>query len=329
MIDLEKLNVFVYAADNLSFSEAGKRLHLTQPTVSHHIKALEETLGIELFLRIGHGLQLTEAGRLLLPWAHKLIRQAIEVQEMMDSVQEKIIGHLRIACSTTAGKYILPQLAARFCQRYPGVRISILTCGSEHIVASLLETEANLAVVSSENLCDNGLECQKFFTDSITLIVPVNHPWALRQHIEPGELLDEPLIMREPTSGTRRMLLTELAQHDITLDDLNILNDRKKIPFASDEKTKKTLNIFLEVGNAEAIVSTVQAGYGVSFVSVLAAASACTLKQVVAIPVAGFQLERQIYMMRRSLDIPNRPQEVFWGFIHDPANSDLLRMTGQ
>jgi len=308
MIDLEKLNVFVYAADNLSFSEAGKRLHLTQPTVSHHIKALEETLGIELFLRIGHGLQLTEAGRLLLPWAHKLIRQAIEVQEMMDSVQEKIIGHLRIACSTTAGKYILPQLAARFCQRYPGVRISILTCGSEHIVASLLETEANLAVVSSENLCDNGLECQKFFTDSITLIVPVNHPWALRQHIEPGELLDEPLIMREPTSGTRRMLLTELAQHDITLDDLNI---------------------FLEVGNAEAIVSTVQAGYGVSFVSVLAAASACTLKQVVAIPVAGFQLERQIYMMRRSLDIPNRPQEVFWGFIHDPANSDLLRMTGQ
>ncbi|MCA9926028.1 MAG: LysR family transcriptional regulator, partial [Anaerolineales bacterium] len=72
MIDLTKLNAFIYAAEKLSFSEAGKLLHLTQPTISHHIKILEETLGVELFIRSGHAVKLTEAGHLLLPWAQKL-----------------------------------------------------------------------------------------------------------------------------------------------------------------------------------------------------------------------------------------------------------------
>jgi DNA-binding transcriptional LysR family regulator len=305
MTDLTKLKSFLHAAENMSFSEAAKYLHLTQPTISHHIKTLERELGIELFNRSGPNLKLTEAGRLLLPRARKLIRQSIEMQEVMASLQQKIVGHLRIACSTTAGKYILPLLAARFSQRYPGIRVSILTCTPEHVVPRLLEEEANLGVVSSYEVCGNGLECQEFFKDSIALIVPVNHPWAFRQSIEPENLLEEPIIIREPTSGTRRVMLTELAKHDIALADLNI---------------------FLELSNAEAIVRTVSAGFGVSFVSTLA--SACPLERgnVVEVPVTGLELRRTIYMARRSLDAPNRPQEVFWSFVHDPANADLLRL---
>jgi len=303
--DLIKLKSFLHAAENLSFSEAAKYLHLTQPTVSHHIKNLERDLGVELFTRSGSNIKLTEAGRLLLPWAHKLIRQSIEMQEMMASLQEKFVGHLRLACSTTAGKYVLPQLAARFCHRYPGVRVSILTCTPEHVVPRLLEGEANLGVVSSEEVCGNELDCQEFFRDFITLIVPANHPWASRQSIEPEDLLEEPMNIREPTSGTRRVLLAELAKHDITLDDLNI---------------------FLEVGNAEAIVKTVAAGFGVSFVSTLATTYPLEQGYVVEVPVVGLELQRTIYMVRRSLEVPNRPQEVFWSFIHDPANADLLHL---
>lgn len=305
MIDLTKLKVFIYAAESLSFSEASKQVHLSQPTVSHHIKSLEESLGVTLFERTGHSLKLTEAGRTLLPWAHKLVRQAIEVQDMMESLQQEIIGHLRIACSTTAGKYILPQLAARFCQQYKGIKVSILTCTPEHIIPQLLEGEANLAVISSYDLCKNGLECQEFFTDFITLIVPANHPWAALKSIEPGDLVNEPIIMRELSSGTSRVLLTELAGHDITLDELDV---------------------FLELGNSEAIVSTVQAGFGVAFVSVLAADWAIRQKQVIAVPVDGLQLQRQIYMIRRSYETPNRPQEAFWSFVNSPNNADLLNM---
>lgn len=307
MIDLARLQAFVYAAENLSFSEAARQLHLTQPTISHHIKALEKTLGVELFSRSGHTLKLTEAGHLLLPFAHKLIHQAIDLQELMASVQEDIVGQLRVACSTTAGKYILPQLAARFCQRFPGIKVSILACRPLHVIPQLLEGDANLAVVSSYDLCGDGFECQEFFKDRITLIVPHDHPWAVRDSVEPADLLEEPMLMREPTSGTRRLVLTELAKHDIGLDDLNI---------------------FLELGNAEAITRTVEAGYGISFISTLAAEWALNLGRVAAVSVAGFHLQRTIYMVRRQLEAPNRAQEAFWNFTHDPSNADLLRLAG-
>jgi DNA-binding transcriptional LysR family regulator len=305
MIDLERLRVFIYAAENLSFSEAAKRLYLTQPTVSHHIKALEEFLNVELFARTGSGVKLTEGGRLLLPWAQKLVRQAIEVEDLMASLDTGVAGQLRIACSTTAGKYVLPQLAARFSQRYANVQVSILACQPQHVVPQLLEEVAHLAVVSSYDLCTDDLECQEFFRDAITLIVPRGHPWSFRRQIEPADLLEERLIMREPTSGTRRVVRTELAKHDITEDDLSVL---------------------LELGNAEAIVRTVQAGFGVSFVSILAVDWAMELVHVVSVPVADLQLQRAIYMIRRKLGTPHRPQEVFWNFVHSPSNEDLLRL---
>ncbi len=307
MIDLMRLKAFIIAAENLSFSEAAKQLHVTQPTISHHIKTLEQTLNVELFSRAGHTLRLTEAGRLLLPYAHKLIHQANEVQEMMASLQQEIAGHLRIACSTTAGKYILPRLAGRFCRRFPGIRVSILACTPHHVVPQLLEGEANIAVVSSYDLCGNDQECQVFFNDTITLIVPAGHPWALRGAIDPAELVNEQMIIRESTSGTRRVLLTELAKFDIKFDDLDIS---------------------LELGNAEAIVATVEEGFGVSFVSTLAADWALKLGQVAAVPVEGLDLRRTIYMARRIIETPNRPQEAFWNFVHDPSNRDLLHMAG-
>jgi DNA-binding transcriptional LysR family regulator len=303
MIDLVRLKVFIYAAETLSFSEAAKRLHLTQPTISHHIKVLERDLGVILFERSGSGLHLTEAGRLLLPWAHKLIHQSIEMQDMMSSLQEKIVGHLRIACSTTSGRYLLPQLAGRFHQRHPWVKVTILSCSPENVVHRLLEEEANLGVLSREE-SGPGLEIQNFFEDYIILIASADHPWASRQSIEPADLLEVPFILREPTAGTRQVMLTELVKHDITLDDLDI---------------------FLEIGNAEAIVETVAAGFGVSFVSRLAADCALKRQVVVEVPVVDFDLRRNIFMVRRAIEAPNRAQEVFWRFIHDPANDDLLQ----
>lgn len=304
MIDLQKIHVFLYAAESLSFSNAAKRLHVTQPTVSHHIKNLEQDLGIKLFERTGSELHLTEAGRILLPWARKLIHQAIQMQEMMESLQNKIIGSIRIACSTTTGKYLLPQLAARFHERYPWVNVTILSCTSDYVVPQLLEEEANLGVLSRE-VSEENIECQVFFNDHIILIASANHPWADRSRIEPSDLLTEPFIVREPTSGTRRVMLAELSRYAIAMEDLNA---------------------FLEVGNAEAIVETVAAGFGVSFVSRLAAACALEQKKVVEVPISGLDLWRKIYMIRRALAVPNRALDVFLGFIHDPSNEDLLRL---
>jgi DNA-binding transcriptional LysR family regulator len=304
MVDIQKIETFLRAAENSSLSEAAKQLHLSQPTVSHHIKTLEQELDVTLFHRSNTGLQLTEAGRLLLPWARRLMHDTNDLKEMMSSLQGDIVGELRIACSTTAGKYILPQMAARFSRQYPGILVRILACGPEQATLNLLEGEAHLGVVSTE-VDDPGLESQKFFRDVITLIVPSNHRWAFRKRVDPGEILEEPVIMREETAGTRRVVLAELAKHDISLDDLNV---------------------FMELGNAEAIVRTVAAGYGISFVSSLASACPLDRGNVTDIYIEGMTLERNVYMIRKRISAPHRPRDVFWSFIHDPANADLLRL---
>jgi DNA-binding transcriptional LysR family regulator len=130
----------------------------------------------------------------------------------------------------------------------------------------------------------------------------------MRRVIEPEELINEPLIVRESTSGTRRMMLSQMAKFDIGIDDLNI---------------------FMELGSAEAIVRTVATGYAVSFVSTLA--SACPLERgnVVDVQVNGFEMRRKIYMIRKRLDAHQRAQEVFWGFVHSPTNVDILKQASQ
>ena len=303
-MDLVKLKSFLYAAEHLNFSEAAKRLHLTQPTISHHVKVLEHELGAELFDRSGAKLRLTEAGRLLLPSGRDILKQCGDVEEMMTSLDNEVVGELNVACSTTAGKYILPLLSARFCERYPGIRVNILGCTPPHIVPRLLEGEANLGVASSE-IVGEGTETQVFFNDYVMLIAPADHPWAVRPSISPEDLLGEKLITREAESGTRRMMLAELAKHDIALDDLNVL---------------------MTLGNTEAIVHTVAAGYGVAFVSQLAAECCLNQGKVVEVPIPALELKRGVYMMRPKMDNPHRAQEVFWSFIHDPENEDLIRL---
>lgn len=303
MIDLQKIETFLFAAENLSFSEAAKQLHLSQPTVSHHIKTLEDELGVVLFERMGTGLRLTEAGRLLLPWAHRLLNDTADLEAMMSSLQAAG-GELRIACSTTAGKYVLPQLAARFRQRYPDVRVRIPACAPEQVALELVRGDAHVGVLSRE-VRDPNLEVQEFFRDQITLLVPVEHPWTKRSSVEPSELLPEPMIMREPTSGTRSVVLEELAKHDISLEDLNI---------------------FMEVGNAEAIVRTIASGYGIGFVSKLAADYALERGSVASVRVEGLNLQRTIYMVRKRVSDSYRPRDAFWSFVHAAENADLLQL---
>ena len=306
-MDTEKIETFLCAADSLSFSEAAKQQHLSQPSVSHQIKTLEQELGVELFKRSSTGLELTEGGRVLLPWARRLIHDSVNLKEIMSSLEEEIVGDLRISCSTTAGKYVLPQIVARFVRHHPSIKARILTCRPERAALDLMEGEAHIGVVSSE-LNDSNFESQPFFKDHITLIVQAGHPFSGRDSIEPQELLEEPLILREQESGTRRVVLEELAKHDISLDDLHI---------------------FMELGNAEAIVATVAAGYGISFVSGLAAVDLIKEGKIGRVQVEELDLQRSVYMIRKRVSAPHRPRDVFWSFIHAPENADLLSLPEQ
>ena len=303
MINIDRLNIFLHVAETQSFSRAGQRLHISQPTVSKQIKELENELKTELFIRSSSGVQLTKAGKALFPWARKLVHDNLELQKMMETLDQEPSGTLKIACSTTAGKYVLPILAARFRALFSSVRISLFTCSPENIAAQILEDQVDLGVISREICVSMEVECQRFFEDVISLIVPSGHKFAARPFIEPDELLNEPFILREATSGTRQAMFTQLGQYDIGLNDLNIL---------------------LEVGNAEAVVETVIAGYGISFVSRKAAVRAIQQGLVQEVNVRGIQLVRELHMVRQKLSAPNRAKDAFWSFIHNEENKDLI-----
>jgi DNA-binding transcriptional LysR family regulator len=303
MIDIQKIQTFLYAAETSSLSEAAKQLHLTQPAVSHQIKLLEQELGTKLFVRSNTGLRMTETGELLIPWARRLLHDLGDLEDIMSSTEEIFAGELRIMCSTCVGKYLLPQLTARFCLRYPKIKARILACGPERTALRLLEGEAHLGIVSKE-ANDKGLESQEFCRDKIELIVPVNHRWAKKSVVEPADIVSEPLLLREELSSTRWTMLTELSKFDISLEDLNI---------------------FLEIGSVEGIMEAISNGYGVSFVSEVASRNLKDLGRVVSVPVEGLNMQRTIYMVRKRISAPHRPRDVFWSFIHAPENSDLLR----
>ena len=114
MLDTHRLRVFLIAAETLNFSVAAKRLHMTQPSVSQHIQALEQQFGTELFVRSSRRLCLTEAGAVLVPMAEKMVTMAMHAQEVMSNLKGEVHGHLQVGCSTTPGKYILPKLLSKF-----------------------------------------------------------------------------------------------------------------------------------------------------------------------------------------------------------------------
>lgn len=300
-MDLERLLIFVDAAQTRKFSETAKRLHLTQPTVSRQIQALENELNTELFVRNGSGVILTPAGQALLPWAQQVLLEYRKFRDIAGSLNGKVSGKLRIACTTAAGRHILPQLALRFKQKFPEVQIQIPVMGFRDGVAAVQNQGVDITVISSE-VSDEGLDIQPFFTDQIVLIVPPQHPWAASAVLELDELLTEPLIMREASSGTRRVLTAALASHDIAQEELNIL---------------------LEIGSAEGIISAVRTGLGVAFISRAAAKCALDAGWVREVPLRGLNLSRQIFLIRNAASVPSRPANLFWGFIHDPENQDL------
>ena len=189
MLDAHQLNVFLTAAELLNYTAAARQLHMTQPSVSQHIQALEQHFQTELFIRKGRQMVLTDAGEALVPLARRLVDWSVRIDETMESLRGEVYGHLKVGCSTTSGKYVLPFLLTSFMRRHPQVTATCQVKPRREAVADLCDGLVHLALASPADFC-NTVEFRKFISDPIQLIAPTDHPWALRGQIEPEELLD-------------------------------------------------------------------------------------------------------------------------------------------
>jgi DNA-binding transcriptional LysR family regulator len=277
-MDLWHLKIFCKVVELGSFSEAGKAVHLSQPTISTHIKQIEEHFNTRLMDRMSRRTVPTRAGELLYEYAHRLISLYDATEAAMAEFVGKIKGRLAIGGSTIPGAYLLPRLIGAFTQAYPGIRISQVVADTSEIVAQTLAGRIEMGIVGAR-VGDKNLTQTAVMDDDLRLVIPGDHPWAGKKKISLDEVIREPFIVREEGSGTLRSLAKLLKRKEITLSDLNIV---------------------AELGSTEAVRQAIKSKIGISILSAIAVAEDIQAGRLAAVDIDGLNLRRSFYLTTHS-----------------------------
>jgi DNA-binding transcriptional LysR family regulator len=296
-VDLRQLEIFAKVAELGSFSRAADALFLTQPTVSEHIRALEDELGVRLLDRLGRGASLTRAGQLLLAHAHRMLALSREARQAMDAFLGRMTGELLVGASTIPGEYMLPAVIGRFKQKYPDISITLLIGDSQGAVEWVAGGRVELAVVGAR-LPYRGVEYRELMADEVVVVFPAGHPWQRRSHVTLGDLRTEPLLIRERGSGTRAALERALADSEMDLSSFRIVG---------------------EMGSTQAIKQAVKAGVGVSVMSKRAVDEDCRTGSLACLEIRDLQLSRSFYLATHRDRSRSPLAETFRAFVEAEA----------
>ena len=266
----DSMRVFITVAEKKNFSKAAKALSLTQPAVSFQIQTLEQYYQTMLFDRVNRHIKLTSAGELLLEYAIHMNNLQAELEKNMQQLTGHVKGELLIGASTTIGEYILPFIVGDFKKEYPDVNVTIDIMNSEQVEKLVSNRNIDIGIMESPATNPN-LEVTELLKDEMSLIVPVDHPWAAKGKITLEELKEEPFIIREPGSGSR--LVVEQAMIDADFD-------------------VETLNIVMELGNTNAIKAAVISGLGMAIISKWASKDVVKLGKVALVDIEGLNMKR-------------------------------------
>ncbi len=273
-MDLWQLKIFCKVVELQSFSKAGESVHLSQPTVSSHIKDLEEHFGTRLVDRLSRQVMPTKAGELLFDYARQLIALRDQTEAAMAEFSGKIKGRLVLGGSTIPGGYVLPRIIGLFSKRYPDVQVALKVGDSSEIINHVLTGHIEAGIVGAKYR-DKLLEQRPVMADDMCLVLPSDHRWSGHKQIRLQELIGEPFIVREPGSGTLRSIEKQLQKKGFTIADLNVV---------------------AEMGSTEAVRQGVKSGVGLSILSTVAVADDIQSGFLKAIPVEGLSLKRSFYL---------------------------------
>src|SRR5919204_4618435 len=176
-LDLRQVEVFYYVAKFRSFSKAAEALLLTQPTISGHIKALEESLALVLFDRLGREVTLTQAGEVLYGYAKRLLSVKTAAVQALQELQGGVRGELLIGGSSTPGQSVLPPILGHFKRQYPDITVCLSIRDHVHHITHFTRGAFELGVVGA---CVPHAQVlyDRFVEDELVLAVAHDHPWA-------------------------------------------------------------------------------------------------------------------------------------------------------
>lgn len=245
----EQLAIFVAVAEREHLTKAAAAINLTPSAVSASIRSLEQHYGVELFHRIGRRIELTDAGRIFLEEARKLLARSQSVELILSELGSLQRGSLNVFASQTIASYWLPPRLMDFHNRFPGIELQ-LTIGNTRTVAdAVISGEADIGFVEGD-LDEPALAASIVAHDELVVVVGPSHPWAGKKALDVDDIRSGRWVMREVGSGTR-------SAFEEALNDLGIKAD--------------TLDIVLVLPSNESILCALLTGSGAATVSRLAA----------------------------------------------------------
>ncbi|WP_296361704.1 selenium metabolism-associated LysR family transcriptional regulator [Virgibacillus sp.] len=288
-VNYERLQTFIAVAEKNSFSEAAKKLFVTQPTITSQIKALEEELQTKLFERTTKTVKLTQSGEILLKYARNIVQLSNLARKEILKIEEKIYGDLKIGCSLTIGEYILPHFLKRFKEKYPLIHMQAKISNSTSIVHHIKDQVVHVGLIETP-INDKHIVMHPILEDELCLVTKVDYFPFLEKQITLDQLKNIPLIIRENGSGTREVVEQYLKRAGVSFHDLNIV---------------------MELGSTEAIKAVVESGLGASFISKNAILKEKQLGLLTSYSIKNVAFNRHFYLVFRKGQILTSTTELF------------------
>ncbi|MDO5550951.1 MAG: selenium metabolism-associated LysR family transcriptional regulator [Lachnospiraceae bacterium] len=273
-MEFKQLEVFAAVVDYSSFSEAARRLYLTQPTVSAHIHALEKELNSRLIIRTTRQLTVTERGRQLYDCAVQMLNMRNYLIEEFTGNQWKLI---ELSASTIPSSYLLPELLGTFAQNEANIHFRVSQSDSEDAVQKVLQGTVDLGLVGTR-ISSDTCEFLPFYQDSMVVATAVNERYLtlFRRGASFSDLLKEPFILREKGSGTKKELDLFLEKHNLNASDLNVV---------------------AHMNDLESIKKSIVSGLGISILSACSVKDLEKTKQILLFPLEESAHRRTFYLV--------------------------------
>lgn len=273
-MDLWQLHVFVSVVEKKSFSKASQAINLSQPTVSTHVKELEDLFHCRLLDRLGKTTEPTRAGRVLYDHAKQLLALRDQTQSAMMDFLGHTKGELKVGGSTIPAGYIIPKLMGGFIREFPQVSISLYAGDTLQVIDLVKNGDLELGMVGALS-SDPAIFQERLMTDEMKLIVPAHHKWAGRTSIACSEIFNEPFIAREKGSGTWQSILKSM-----------------------DGAGFSSQNLFtcVTMGNSISVIQGILNHVGISILSTMAVADEIKAGRLHALSVTDLDLSRYFYL---------------------------------
>jgi DNA-binding transcriptional LysR family regulator len=268
---IRQLEVFLGVAQAKSFSRAAERIHLSQPTLSEHMRELEAELGARLFVRHPRSVSLTEAGRIFGDYATRVVATLAAGRQALAELNGLQRGSLVVGASTTPGTYVLPALIARFRDAYPGITVALRIANSRIVEERVRDGEVDVAVIGGHMLGPAERCVAAGIVDELQLIAGGKHP--IGATISRAKLARQPLLIREEGSATRQVMERALREAGITVRPA------------------------MELDHTETIKRAVMAGLGIAFVSRYAIQDEVRAKRLCVVAVDKLKIRRHFHVI--------------------------------